>query len=108
MRGRPRSTTVTENKKIIQAAETHPEESSRQLNPRLERANINISERSVRRRLNEDRMTKGKPCTKPLLKPDHIAARLEFATKYNNRNWDDIIWSDETTFWHYRYTIKAY
>lgn len=62
--------------------------------------NLKCSSRTVLRFLKKIKVGRFKMKTKPLLKPEHIAARLKFAEKYVTfgDGWKTIVFSDEKKF----------
>ncbi len=60
---------------------------------------VTISRDTIRRTLQRNGMHGCRPRKKPLLKPRHKKARLEFARAHADKDedyWDSILWSDET------------
>ncbi len=89
--------------------------SSLQLSKEVEsQTGVTISRDTIRRTLQRNGMHGCRPRKKPLLKPRHKKARLEFARAHADKDedyWDSILWSDETkinvfgtdgfnTIWH--------
>ncbi len=76
----------------------HP--SSLQLSKEVEsQTGVTISRDTIRRTLQRNGMHGCRPRKKPLLKPRHKKARLEFARAHADKDedyWDSILWSDET------------
>ncbi len=63
------------------------------------RTGVTISRDTIRRTLQRNGMHGRRPRKKPLLKPRHKKARLQFARAHADKDedyWDSIIWSDET------------
>lgn len=63
--------------------------------------NVNISERTVRRRFNEAELRSRRPATGPELSREHRVARLQFAREHQNWNADDwgrVLFTDESRF----------
>src|ERR1700733_5912993 len=69
------------------------------INEDLEREDFKINERTIRRRLNEAgaKFRFSKPMLKPMLTDKHRLNRIKWAHKNINTNWDQVIFSDETT-----------
>lgn len=63
----------------------------------LEKENINISKRTVVRRLNENGFKYKKPPGKPPLSDNHKQKRIKWAEDNLNRDWSLVIFSDEGT-----------
>ncbi len=74
--------------------------SSLQLSKEVEsQTGVTISRDTIRRTLQRNGMHGCHPRKKPLLKPRHKKARLEFARAHADKDedyWDSILWSDET------------
>ncbi len=74
--------------------------SSLQLSKEVEsQTGVTISRDTIRRTLQRNGMHGCRPRKKPLLKPRHKKARLEFARAHADKDedyWDSILWSDET------------
>ncbi len=74
--------------------------SSLQLSKEVEsQTGVTISRDTIRRTLQRNGMHGCRPRNKPLLKPRHKKARLEFARAHADKDedyWDSILWSDET------------
>jgi transposase len=67
--------------------------------------NLNVSTRTVQRTLkNKLNYIVCKPRAVPLLKPNHIEARLQWALSHNQDDWSHTIFSDESTFQTFRNT----
>ena len=63
-----------------------------------ETRNIDISDRTVRRRLETMEYGYKKPTLSFELKQHHIVEREKFYNNYNLLNWENVIFSDESTF----------
>ena len=97
-RGRKRNTTQRDDVRIIRLAENDPETSAKKIHLNMEGKGLEVSESTVRRRLNEGGLRYGPPLKKPLLKPNHLEARLQFVLENADRDWDRVIFTDESTF----------
>lgn len=63
--------------------------------------NVNVSERTVRRRLAEANLTACRPAAGPELSRQHRVARLQFAREHQNWNdadWNRVLFTDESRF----------
>jgi transposase len=95
--GRPRATTQKQDKKIVSVAERQTFVTSRDITNRLAKTGVNVSERTVRRRLNEAGAKYNQPLSKPLLTEGHREKRLKWAQDHKAMDWNQVIFSDETT-----------
>ncbi len=94
--GRPRKLTPRQERLLMRRVEENRHASSLQLSKEVEsQTGVTISRDTIRRTLQRNGMH-GK---KPLLKPRHKKAHLEFARAHADKDedyWDSILWSDET------------
>ena len=58
---------------------------------------LKLAKTSIRRRLNEVGAKFSKPMSKPMLTEKHRINRLKWEHQNVDRNWDEVIFSDETT-----------
>ena len=107
-RGLKRSTTEKEDDLIIKLAKTDDNASAPKIQSKLQKRGINISQQTIRNRLHEAGGSYGFPLLKPLLKKDHLEKRLNFAKDNLNRDWSNVIFSDESTFQLFTYTKKVW
>ena len=84
--GRPPVTTPEQDQKILEFAETHGEASSATMSGHLKRKRVEVSPRTVRRRLNEAGIQSLCPSFAPLLNKKCRKARLDWGKKNNSRN----------------------
>ncbi len=93
--GRPR-----QERLLMRGVEENRHASSLQLSKEVEsQTGVTISRDTIRRTLQRNGMHGCRPRKKPLLKPRHKKARLEFARAHADKDedyWDSILWSDET------------
>ncbi len=84
----------------MRRVEENQHASSLQLSKEVEsQTGVTISRDTIRRTLQRNGMHGCRPRKKPLLKPMHKKARLQFARAHADKNedyWDSILWSDET------------
>lgn len=98
--GRPRKTTTRDDKRIKLLSVQDPFKSSELIRSEL---NINISARTVRRRLDENMLYARSSRKVPMLTKRHIKNRILFAKTHtdwvgpeNGKKWRKVLWSDET------------
>ncbi len=98
--GRPRKLTPRQERLLMRRVEENRHASSLQLSKEVESQTVvTISHDTIRRTLQRNGMHGCHPRKKPLLKPRHKKARLEFARAHADKDedyWDSILWSDET------------
>ena len=95
--GRPRATTPKQDKQILSFVEQQTFVTSRDITNQLNRKRVKINERTVRRRLNEGGGRCNRPLLKPLLTENHRINRLKWAHDYKAMDWNQVIFTDETT-----------
>ncbi len=104
--GRPWKLTPLQERLLMRRVEENRHASSLQLSKEVEsQTGVTISHDTIRRTLQRNGMHGCRPRKKPLLKPRHKRARLEFARAHADKDedyWDSILWSDETKimFWN--------
>ncbi|CAB4383710.1 unnamed protein product [Rhizophagus irregularis] len=69
-----------------------------EIQQKLEKQGVNVSSRTVRRRLGESGGKFVKETFKPLLSEKHRANRLKWAKKHKKFDWKQVIFTDESTF----------
>ncbi len=98
--GRPRKLTPRQERLLMRRVEENRHASSLQLSKEVEsQTGVTISRDTIRRTLQRNGMHGCRPQKKPLLKPRHKKAHLEFARAHADKDedyWDSILWSDET------------
>ncbi len=98
--GHPRKLTPRQERLLMRRVEENRHASSLQLSKEVEsQTGVTISRDTIRRTLHRNGMHGWRPRKKPLLKPRHKKARLEFARAHADKDedyWDSILWSDET------------
>ncbi len=98
--GRPRKLTPHQERLLMRRVEENRHASSLQLSKEVEsQTGVTISHDTIRRTLQRNGMHGCRPRNKPLLKPRHKKACLEFARAHADKDedyWDFILWSDET------------
>ncbi len=98
--GRPRKLTPRQEHLLMRRVEENQHASSLQLSKEVEsQTGVTISRDTIRRTLRRNGMHGCRPRKKPLLKPRHKKACIEFARAHADKDedyWDSILWSDET------------
>ena len=103
--GRKRCTTEKQDAAIQSMVAQHPTESVDQITSRLSKKGIEVSKTTLRRRFKEAGVQSMRPTSKPLLTSDHIKKRLEWAIKHKDVNWNQVVFTDETSF-HMKQVIR--
>ncbi len=97
--GRPRKLTPRQERLLMRRVEENRHASSLQLSKEVEsQTGVTISRDTIRRTLQRNSMHGCRPRKKPLLKPRHKKACLEFARAHADKDedyWDSMLWSDE-------------
>lgn len=91
--GRPRKTTIDEDNRIVQLAQR-----DRFINSRNMGAEFGLSQATIRRRFKEGGLNHRIPAKKCALTGRHKTQRLEFASKYLNHNFENVVFVDEKVF----------
>lgn len=97
-RGRKRNTNAYDDRRIVRETQRNPSITSRNI---VEQLKLNVSSRTVRRRLKEVDLKSCVARCKPHISKVHKKKRLAFAKKYVNKPlsfWKRVIWSDESKF----------
>ncbi len=98
--GRPRKLTPRQERLLMRRVEENRHASSLQLFKEVEsQTGVTTSRDTIRRTLQRNGMHGCRPRKKPLLKPRHKKAHLEFARAHADKDedyCDSILWSDET------------
>ena len=95
--GRKLATTSKQDQRIVSLAEEETFITARDIANNLNRKQVVITERTVQRQLNEAGAKYNRPMSKPLLTERHRENRLQWAQDHENTNWDQVIFSNETT-----------
>lgn len=96
--GPKRVTTEKEDKMIISIASRDENLNSNEINKRMKRKGVEISDRTVRRRLHESAGRWTHPTSKPLLTEKHRKNQLNWAQKMKDIDWNQVLFTDESTF----------
>uniref|UniRef100_A0A3P9CYM3 Transposase Tc1-like domain-containing protein n=1 Tax=Maylandia zebra TaxID=106582 RepID=A0A3P9CYM3_9CICH len=98
--GHPRKLTSQQECLLMRRVEEYRHASSLQLAKAVEsQTGVTVSRDTIQRTLQRNGMRGYRPQRKPLLKPMHKKAHLEFARAHVEKDedyWDSILWSDET------------
>ena len=96
--GRSRVTTEKQDLDMVRMIDDNKALTSQEIANNLAKKGVRISSRTVRRRLNEKGLHYGNTTKKPLLKQVHVEKRLQWATENVDRDWSNVIFTDEATF----------
>ena len=96
--GRPRSTSISEDNEIVQIAISKKHPSSREIASTMSASGIPLGRQTVLCRLHEARLKFQKVSPKPLLKPDQLQKRLDWALQHQYFDWSSCVFTDETAF----------
>jgi len=107
-RGEERVTSEKQDSLIVKAACSQPETSASKISGVLSKKGVFVSPTTVRRRLKEAGLRYGPPLSKPLLKKIHLEKRLQFARTNQKSAFQNVIFSDETTFRLYGLSKKVW
>ena len=97
-RSQKRPTNAYTDRRIVRETQRNPSITSRNI---VETLKLNISSRTVRRRLKDVNLKSCLARRKPQINKVHKRKRLTFAKKYVNKPlsfWKKIMWSDESKF----------
>jgi transposase len=106
--GRPRKTTEEEDEVIVGAVKEDDEVLIKDIATKLKRQRIEISPSTIRRRLVEAGVEWKPVIMKPLLSENHRRNRLEWAQQHIEINWNEILFTDESTIKLFYYRSKAW
>ncbi|CAF3421339.1 unnamed protein product [Rotaria socialis] len=95
--GRPRVTTEKQDQQITSLAKEQPFFTAKDITNQLEWRAVIVSKRTVCRRLNEADARYRRSMSKPLLTEHHRQNRLRWAQHHKATDWNQVIFSDETT-----------
>lgn len=100
--GSKRKTTAREDRKILNLAQTNRRQTLGEIGNRVrEDFGIQISDKTVQRRLHDSGIHGRIARKKPLLKDRHVKARLSWCRNKENwtaSQWSKVLWSDESKF----------
>lgn len=98
-RGKMRVTTKKQDKMIVKLFEKHPTYTSRQVQKILVRKGMEVSLKTIERRLRSAGYGWRSTTLKPFLKPEHCTRRLEWAEQNLEQDWSNVVFTDESSFW---------
>lgn len=107
-RGLTRVTVNREDKAIISLFTKKPTLTLRQAQKLLLKKHIKVSISTIGRRLREQNIKWAGAMVKPLLSAQHVNRRLLWAQENIRRNWDNVIFTDEASFWCFLHPRKAW
>ncbi|CAJ0948004.1 unnamed protein product [Ranitomeya imitator] len=97
--GRPRKTTVVDDRRIISMVKRNPFTTANQVNHTLQEVGVSISKSIIKSKLHESKYRGFTAQCKPLISIKNKKARLDFAIKHLKKPvqfWKNILWTDET------------
>ena len=98
-KGRKRRTSSREDRKIIQASLKDRRKSSIEISREIkEEIGLEVSSRTIRRRLLDSGLKSCRAKKKPLLSEKARQKRLQWALEHRNFTWDNVVFSDESRF----------
>ena len=97
-RGRKKIINAEMEKKILELFEKNENLSLKKAQLLLRRSNIEVSISTLSRTLKQLGFKFRSPLVKPVLTPSHIKKRIEWCEKFQEMNWDNVVFTDETTF----------
>ena len=103
--GGKQCTTEKQDAAIQSMVTQHPTESVGQITCRLSKKGIQVTKTALRRRFKEAGVQLMRPTSKPLLTSDHIKKSFEWAIKHKDVNWNQVVFTDETSF-HMKQVIR--
>ncbi len=105
---RPKKITAHESKAIGQYLRRDPRLSTRILARKLSNNIAEVSHMTVSRHLRSLGYKNSLPLKTPMLTVAHKEARVSWATRHLNDNWETTLFSDETAFQLFRNTITQW
>lgn len=104
--GRRKKTSKEEDNEIISKIDNNNVHTIKDIQKILSEKSIDISKSTIRRRLNENDIIYTNPTRKPLLTARHRELRLNWALNNTSTNWENVLFSDETSVWKNTYKKK--
>lgn len=110
--GRVRKTSKRNDRILKNIVSRSPDKASNEIATMAQLAGINISSRTVRRRLEKDfKLPARRPARKPMLTKKQRQMRIKFCKKYKDKPvewWDKVMFTDESVFQQVRNTGYNY
>uniref|UniRef100_A0A3B5Q0B9 Transposase n=2 Tax=Xiphophorus maculatus TaxID=8083 RepID=A0A3B5Q0B9_XIPMA len=97
--GRPRKTTVVDDRRILSLVKKNPFTTSTEVQNTLREVGVSVSKSTVKRRLHESKYKGFTSRCKPFINSKNRQARVKFAEKHLKKPaqfWKSILWTDET------------
>ncbi len=97
--GRPRKTTVVDDRRILSLVKKTPFTTVGQIKNTLQELGVRVSKSTIKRRLHQSEYRGFTTRCKPLVSLKNRKARLEFAKRHLKKPsqfWNNILWTDET------------
>jgi transposase len=95
--GRPRKTSHSEDEQIVNLMENDRGLRLKDISEEMKRSGISLCNETIRRRLNEAGLKFTSASKKPLLSKFDQMQRLRFARQNKTRNWNKVIFTDQTS-----------
>lgn len=105
--GAPRATSKREENKIIHVFENNPTISLRRSREILREKKVDVSIETIRKRLAERNAKFQSTIAKPLLTEKQVNKRLTWCKENLNRCWDNVVFTDESSFWIFNRVTHA-
>lgn len=97
--GRPRKITDRMARKITRMVANSPRTTRKDIQKQLSDEGVDVCLNTISNLLHKSKLHGRRPRKTPLLKKNHLRARLKFATEYVKKEkefWKRVLWSDET------------
>lgn len=107
-RGITRTSTRRQDSVIIQLFEENHSLTLDQAVKKLAKKNIHLSVSTVRNRLQENGIAYRNTMVKPLLTAKHVEKRLQWANEHLNKDWTNVVFTDESSFWTFNTKRRAW
>lgn len=107
-RGSSQVTTEKQDRAILRLFQNNSALSLRSAQVKLRQKGLDISLNTIRSRLHANNLSFRATLKKPLLSEKHVQKRLNWANENLVRDWDNVIFSDESSFWAWSCISKAW